>query len=1471
MILQYVLNLTDLVSSMAHANQYVSDSGRRMIFRPAHGQPNYRLLADNPVVPTDSYHYVMMMDAGRIPGITDAVVDGAAAPPHAIQRPAAAIIAVQRDAVRFAGLKKYAGLMLLKPLGNGKPSDEATAYLQNHAFRSDLKTLFHMSRMNVSPMARFKIRFDTELEMVPEDGNLDSLRASDFVTVGAISYHVPWIVSSRSRTSNGSDHSINGIVQRHIDDVEELVERGMNNSHLTLNLLIGSFCWATVTNASTFAGGSAKHIAGTFLTKSVPDKRCIARAIISACDSHVAPRLGASFYSLSEDALAGATADLSHALTRAAAPGPVTEAARLRRLSDVSVAKARKVACEQQLLQATAMARSQGLFIADPLKPSEVDACRAVRRHASIEAALQKALRGHDPLYRLNSAFFQTSQQIDDESVAFIRSCLPPTVKVQFWVEGMSGSAALAFPAHGATLDFLRRGGRIVNLLCSENHVSLITSVSRICSELTRKNQRVYCELCGHSVSHGTATTLHSRTALALHQERGCPVLHGAVFPSPLTTTNVKVLSTSDYVARFPLQVHATASVRDGRLAMVVSVATPWGRFNLPPSDSVAVGAWVKFFERFPSRLVCAKSTGDFHVLHELSQTLDKPGVSDAVFGSTADTDGVLGLFSAENTSLLLQSLSFCMYRNAEAVAKLQADGPHNCFFCHESCASVSVASQHARLAAALAVPAIPVQVSGDGDYDSDDEEAQLELRSDTLPGLACYVDEAVLCSDPATGDPHWCHKSCLDAAYATHWPKHELIVDVDTEETMQVLLAAVMSTRFIQSRCANKIPAVQARGRNVRTLRFVLASHDTSETTKPGSKRGRFEDDDGLSFLRVKIRGAGVPGVSCDVPTHSSALEVARSLSGALLDAERDALRSFNLSLLYFESDIAFSRAALYDSYSEAVTRPVTTLVDPDAYESYDRIAKGGRILTGCRVINPPLLMPFNRSIVRLCLDFTAKYPHVPMEWMLPHEGHADRVLGDYSEDLAAGLAYISSFSRSQPVISRVEISGAFPPDLHARLAQFPPLFSRRIVEPALLSPFQRVRLGVSLTSEPRKRSIAHLLPLEKEVVFQREAAVLLRLGFKFTRIGVVRGCPASFWARDFMERGERLRRAAVARGDNAQVANVKRLYNSVVGSTNMNVSRQSSLKSMWEHDLDVADGFSTGGGAPVEGRQRRNFVRMSDDPRFTGRVFAASDVTLIERHADKWVHKAQPEWALAVQAYARVDHLELWYGDSEGRPGILDAFPDAKVLYGNTDSIIVELRLTDSLQAAGYKDARVALVDSLPGRFDLSNVPLTSTFWSGCGGRTTLLSRADIDSNAGKWGLIKEETGMAGYETVVVNGPNRWGARVLQSDTDTLPKHRTAPDNLKMLPKAWIGEKPSLEMYAMSWAGAAAHRDAVDGSVRAALESDCATEGSAASETRELILWGNSSCVVGRDGSQYPFGAQLPEVANIMRQVDL
>ena len=1387
-----------------------------LMLRPAARYPSVaQMVADNPVVPSASYHYVMLADCGRIPAITHGMVDGTVVAPAGCQ-PAIDIILHQRERVHFSGLKRWASLGLFLPHPSGMPGDAAAVYLAGASSEIDLGALIGATKIVAGHgVTRWKVRVDVELDFTSENDN----DQNEYVwwAPGQVDIHVPFIYTEPGDPAIVSDAlSVAHYVRRYMSNLRDFIDDKLagDGSARVFHKLVGTTVWATPC-CVVYGAGQRDVRRGEFaLCPNVYDKRCIARAIMTALDPLVYARLSCTLASLRKDANVGALMDVMNAEKRmsSAVPGSI---AALKRAQELDAARHRLASSTLLLNEAIRLAAEHGYPVIDPKSCQQVEGARVKRRYVSIEATLRDALAGRGAV-DLRHPFFQTEQVIDADAAAFVSSCLPPGIKVQFWTRNACDSIALSFKSEGATLSFLQSGGRILNLFCDEGHVTVVSSVDTMCASLSQKHQRVYCELCGISVSHTGGTSLyHSKTALNVHQEAGCPRRSAAVMCKPLSQDNIRQLAAYDFPARWPLSLHMTLCVdTQETAAAVLRVSTPGGSLVV---DTSTFSLWSLFLPRFSESSNSSRS-GD------MDAVVSKLPVSGTAAFMGSLTEVFTSLF-VDHCRTVWSMLSVQYFRNASDSPVCESNS--RCYYCDCLLSGPSRSRIQADLAGAYIVRET---IEYDG-CDNVDEEHDDAIGFDDSPAA---VDAVVLTACPSTGATVLAHSSCVELA-ARASRRLVLNVDVVNSDALSVLASHVMHPEFVEGVCGGVIPTLRRNGNIIRCIQFRVG-------VSSGDKKRRLDGAVAATGFLVRIRAPGVAGVllqsdSMEIDAASQAL----ALSLACSEASIRSLALTRMNVLYFETEITYARTALYASIQNP-RRPVTSLVSASALASYALLAKGGRILTGCSVLRPPLIDPLDRSTAILSLDFTAAYPSVAMNWPLPHEGHLDTIVADFTADLAGGLLFIGDSNPSDPerLICRAVVSGHFPDSTHARLSQFPPLFSRLVVPVEQYSDFQRRRMGRLLQPE-KPRTVSHLMPVVMQTMFVREARILKLLGFEFTHIGEVRGCPASFWARDFMLRGEAARREAATP---EAVADVKRIYNSVVGATNVNMGRHPVLKSVWSDDVVPEDGFRTGAaGIPAgDSRANRRTTRLADDPRFTGRVFATDHVTMIERFPEHWKHKMQPEWALAVQAYARCDQLELWYG-CDRHVGIVQAFPHAKLLYGNTDSLVVELSL-DSTPSGRYTDVRAALYHALRDRMDLSNVPSTSTFWSAVPDEV----RSTVSVSGGRWGWIKEETGMAGYEAFVVNGPNRWGARVVQSPTDTLPKHRVRRDILKMLPKAWTDT--SLEQYAASWSGGhtpeevSALSNLAPAGVAVPVEGTC--------------VWGNTACRVNADGTHSPFGMQ-------------
>jgi hypothetical protein len=1410
-----------------------------------------------------SRQFPLLLDVGRVNNVNADLLNNTSTAHNAQLAVALNIVRIQRSAVHFAGFKRRAGLALFRPLPGGQEDDKN--FMWSDEFREALHALVDRTaaEMHLDARSAFKLRVDVVyvFEEAGDDSNVVHGQAVPYIFSSKRMGGPP--IVTRGAAAKKAVNAIADELQNCLDHAIAGTEEG--GSDLTLSATLGAMVWTTPTFVaraqgardklapaeSSFKRSRAGLLPDNPKVDPTRDKRCIARAIVSALDPQLHARLGSSLVSIRTAALKGAEDDLvKHTARRSVA----LESIRSR----LDVAR-------------EALARAKRVAVDAGYDPEA--AAHAHARFPAIEKALGAALRGEVGSARmpdLSSPFFSCEQAINEDSVAFIRQAVAPVnVRVNFWMSYFHGGVGLLYRDPEANLAFLEGGGRIVNLLVGDGHVNAISSVTTLSYPVAASNQHKYCDLCGFEVPHTTPqSTFQWRTLLLNHMERGCSLTPDSVaLTTPLSRDNVRNLESQKFRACFDVSAHLTLAIDEDCLVSVAgTLATPWfPAVPLPPvgaSDKVA--ALTSFLARWAwGHLAIADPV---HLRKEFMSVYDRDPehrlvVHDVSCSAVAPVD----LTPALMRSLKRVVLSLCSPGYSRLL--LLAGRAHfprltpgtlskTCFYCG---ASVSGPSRDVLLRTAAAA----LDVSHFAEADEDE-------------GGSSSGEPVIFDSDATTGEPVSAHADCAAAARGQPHSRFPVTVDVAEQSTLNALLEVVCHRHMVEEVCGGNMPFVARTGTVIRS--FVLqvpikpsGGSGGGVASAAGSKRRReFDDDDSddgargktseQAVLFLRFRGPAAYGFKETewAPVFSAEGVMA---TGARALAYGEFLRAWNtkeraasrLSPLFFETAVSYSRAALLHSARGSAIEPLTSLTSAQGLAFVNRVAKGGRLLTGCAVVHAPLLSPAeDRRTVRLALDFTAKYPDVLQRMPLPHQEHTFRQLCSYAGDLAGGVAYIKASNPKSPDSATMclEISGAFPVALHPRLAQFPPLFSRLPVPSSAYTPFQRLRLRLSLAAPPVERSVGHLFPLKNEVVFMREAKLLERLGFVFTHVGAVWGCKSSFWARDFSIQAERRRREAAARGDETTVAAVKLLVNSVIGAMNMNTADRTDLKAVLTEDIVFEDGLATGalGLVPGDARSDRRSTRLADDPRFTGRVFTAGDVTMVEMLAKQRAHTQMTVFALAVQAYARCDHAELWYGDGVRR-GIVDVFPAAKLLYGNTDSVFVEVSVP-----AG--DARVVLWRGLRHWLDLSNVPETSSLWAAMSPDERVTAKAEAALHAGEWGRVKEETGFAGIDAFVVNGPNRYAYRVIQSVTDTLPKHVHRSDVLKSLPAAWINT--SVEQYAVHWAGGhteeerEALAEALPAGVPVPVDGTC--------------RWGNHAAMVARSGAQWPLGAdpsQFPALA--------
>ena len=708
------------------------------------------------------------------------------------------------------------------------------------------------------------------------------------------------------------------------------------------------------------------------------------------------------------------------------------------------------------------------------------------------------------------------------------------------------------------------------------------------------------------------------------------------------------------------------------------------------------------------------------------------------------------------------------------------------------------------------------------------------------------------------TGACYWAHADCNTLMRQS---ANEIFVDVQSKAAMAAAIDVVFSRAFIVPFLHGRLPTLmRSKDGDIRSVSFLVQGTDRAlhpaEKEKLALKKKRAraaasassaaasssdEDSDSEDATVMKRLRITLRAVSAVLPeSRSPVFDVdALTLTGAA-DASEDAARrcvATSDALLRFHSNAfattrlwpgAFPTAITYTRNALLASLPpgefCTSLSSTESFLNVQRMSRGGAIVIGAAPEIPPLADPLDRSKARLYLDLTSNYP-VQMtreRYPLPQHEHLDQVVRDFSDHLSEGVHYIATANLFLKKCSRVEVSGYWPIPVQERLRHFPPNFEALLIDGKHLSKWQRKACGISDDSPPTHAMAGHFFPVDGRVLFLRTAALWQRLGFVFSRIGKLYCTPASYWAADFAEALEKRRRAAaLAKLDRTLSAaaraaaledeeDVKFIANSVIGSLNQDVSKFTTLRTVL---LSPEGGM--GGSAP--NRRLTEHERLGTDSSFTGRILSAGDCELYEHGRRSWRHTQQTLAAYFIQEMARCDHLEMWYGAygngtlATQRPSIPLVFPGtARVLYGNTDSLVIEVSTRGmseggSASAAGFvpeagSDARIALwrafnclarsTSIYSGYLDISNIPLSSTFFSNMTLEQRAIAHTQRLTLAGKWGCAKLEDAGAGLNEVVVNGPNRWGYAVVQSPTDTLPKFAGARACiLKSVPKAWRG----------------------------------------------------------------------------------
>lgn len=1198
----------------------------------------------------------------------------------------------------------------------------------------------------------------------------------------------------------------------------------------------------------------------------VTDTMCVVRAICMALDPRVYTRSDVYLPTLLENGLQGATAKLHQAKKMASEVG--LRADLLHKRKAVVVRWEEEIASLQVAVNEAKRAETERGYPTD-LRPFDVRS-----RYVSVETELRKAINGVHAKMCFMNPLFRSRFDVDDVAVGMLRAALAPSIHLQIWGVGGADKICLLHPAR-VTLEHLRQGHRLVNLFIAYNHASAIRSISACCNHrdvvldsgtrVGKASSRVFCSMCGFHLNTGT---IGSKWDIYNHQVRGCPSTAVLEFPLPLSYGDRVQLGKRARIAQERPLVFAAMAVSDTDASIT---------FRSYDVDAVSLPfehKWIPFH--------LAPPPGERHCVRSgCNEFVSSPAKGSAV------RQALYFMCNVRSVDGLLSELHKVTPKRFDVdPVPLTPESP--CHSCHLPVNGPSVWEFQA---------AQTIEYRDDG-FDFDDYAGEEDARA-----VAGAVDEEVVAiadvSDVSSAPvrapyvQHHCHASGRvrlahsDCNVLIIQSCNRLVVEMPSRASLAAIVEETCSRAFMDTFSSNtRPPEISKRDGlvsrvivSVRGSPRVASSVERSEwvrarVAKGGDETVILEESKSLTVPRVltlvfRVSDTfeePVDGIIGGAKlTHHPTDQVDMLASTLLQKSELEFART-KLWMLAFETLTAYGCGCLYNTLHLSLAPGVTptSFVNPDSLDSIGRMTRGGRILVGSRAEWFPCDYE-DLSKRRLYFDLTSAYPAVLKQFKFPLLCHLDARAHDFSSNLEDGLAFVRSTDLHSDFVHRMEIEGYFPPELHASLRDFCPVYQRLEVFGRNMSAFQRCFMATPSEKSVGVKNVAHLFPVKDWVVFLRRAKILDSMGFVFTRIGVVWSTPASDWARPFATMQEERRREAYKSkvfphmytpAQRAELkcvdAVTKMVCNSVIGTFAKDnhrftrlVSARNSPSTMPAHRLSVEEVYA-------------------DSPLATGRRWVAGDLTLIEVLPKRTVHHNLILCNVFATEMATDNLLEFWLR-------LRQEFPGVSLAYGCVDSLFVDVELSDEYRAKGVVDVRHEVYARLRHDvLDVSNVPDTSTFW------TTMPDwlREGADAlkleNAGKWKWVKEQTQMVGWSEMVICGPNRYGFRVRQHPVDTPEEYRGefTQSVLKSLPTDWKGSV-RIEDFAADWyrvpkddqqafaanlpkparfctlGGDLGHVEEVEGAGR-----------------KVVVTWGNRSCIVTRSGDslQFPFGSQEP-----------
>ena len=1432
--------------------------------------------------------------------------------------------------VGHRGTKKHAAMMFFGADGEGFDEDDTTAYL-NGDFYEDLYEAIHARRFRGAPPQRYRLKVQimyTVRQVLPNGPSVPQ------TLMGPAVVDLPRIWSSNEKTIS-TDENLADFCGNAQEDFRTYMEQylGEDGSGYAFDKLVACYIWAIRTQDPGNAGGAVYggRVKGTAmwdgstnpfprvlwashgLVPNWPEKKdsmCIARAVMSGLDPYHDASSGANIVNICTNAVEGAKTWLLYAQRTASKP-TVSDVVRANRSATVERAHAALATATTALADATTLVRSNPRRM---IRTADIKAGRfqSTSRFLSIEQQLGLALRGAHPVMDFRSDYWREPQTLSSETLARLQSavCLGQLVKFQLWAIGNCGTIGLAYADETATLDFLLKGGILINLLFAERHCSLIRTVSACCNHQVFVSDpsdprlragyavnRSICDLCGH---HVTSTHAGFKWRIFEHQRAGCSRVAGAKLLSANSPNNRRQLTRYQYTTKMRSLVSAVwdADPTVACLDMRARLCTGWLPLQLSSYCAEGAEQWADIRKRYS------------HV-HSALLPFAEPihtARSLVAVGEHSTRDFWFEFARTENADEILAALHYVGPRSATALQTLLAQDPDGsasvCYGCKLPVTGPSrwdMQEAEDIRRGTVTEEQDPDDDSADLEYDPDANDAATvaSAAASYIPDPAC---KHVVHHCHATGECFYAHHDCNSFMRQS---TNALTIEVTTPEAMAAAVEVLFSAEFIEERLGGIPPTLGEVEGDVSRIVFKV----------PASTRGLHRDEiarlkataeaEGAPFNEASARATRIKRVLTVTlrprkamlrgddlveftPTTPSATARAATHHDTLLSLAETEFAATGLWPPGFPTYISYSMGVLL-SYAAMALPPTvtpTSLSNPLSFQSAKALVTGGRIVMGDDVEWEPRPVE-DRTRYRMYSDTTAAYPAQMIRWKLPCLEGDDRLVANFfgSETPEAALEFLAADDIEGDLVRRYEVWGAFPPELHAKYNSLPPQYSRIHVTGDMLSAFQRVAMDKGRTSSFGDRVVGHFFPFTGNVLFSRELKLLVKLGFVVERIGRVFETPASFWGREFAQTMQRRRRAAKARGDTAEEDAVKALSNSVIGALAKDPSRYKKLLTekgyrppraakvsavaaaaataaaatveMDDDSLDALDADADSYDAdndedPFLEAFSGRVARAADDPRFTLRILKGGDCVFLEYSRASWVHTAQTLAFAFIQAMARVDLVAKVFG-GEGAPGIRDVFPAARIGYGCTDSLCIDISLTPADIAAGKTDARVEYFRAFQHRVDASNIPATSTFWDAFSADELPAVKAYVHEHAGEWGRDKDETCGAGIEWMLENGPNRWYLRVGQTARDTPAKYlgEDNRDILKSLPKSAKNQFKA-EDVARSWYGAPlAVPPALPDAPAMIADGVVAAGGKRTLKKRRKgpIVWGHAAAIVSRE----------------------